>query len=91
MAFDIKTGAAEAQLAFEAKGKPESFKEFGGCWFGSIKHHRAPEAGSGVELADAEISIMAWKIKSFAPPPQDGFRFVYVDELLKNEELNAKV
>lgn len=34
MAFDIKTGAAEAQAAFEAKGKPESYKEFGGCFFG---------------------------------------------------------
>jgi len=88
MAFDIKTGAAEAQAAYDAKGKPESFKEFNGCYFGQIKVQKAPEAGTGVETADAEISKMNWEDKRYVPSPTEGFRFVYADELLSNEELN---
>lgn len=91
MAFDIKTGAAEAQAAYEAKGKPESFGEYGGCFFGAMKVQKAPEAGTGVETEDVEISKMDWEDKRYVPSPTEGFRFVYIDELLANEDLKAKV
>ena len=50
MAFDIKTGAEAAQKAYEARGKPESYAQFDGCYFGSLKLAKPPKAGTGVEL-----------------------------------------
>ena len=34
---------------------------------------------------------MDWEDKRYVPAPTEGFRFVYVDELLKNEELKTKI
>lgn len=91
MAFDIKTDAKQAQFEFEAKGKPASYKNNMGAHFAKIKLNKAPEAGTGVELEDAELKSIDWEVKTYAPPPPDGFRFVYVDELKTNSDLENKV
>jgi hypothetical protein len=47
-------------------------------------------AGSGVELEDIEFFNMSYD-KSELPTPMEGFRFIYVDELLNNEDFKQKI
>jgi hypothetical protein len=44
-------------------------------------------AGSGLELDNVEFAKMAFEDPSF-PDPIEGFRYIYVDELLNNEDFN---
>lgn len=87
---------AEAEVADEEPPveleMPESYLEFDGCFLGSFKlpEEEIVTAGEGADLDSIEFTKIAWD-KTSSPTLKEGYRLIYVDELLNNEEFNAKI